>query len=136
MSDVAWLQSSPSSRPAHVPDLPGAGPGPDPDRRLAWLDALRGIGALMVALHHAGPRYLPELSATVLRYVNPGTYGVIVFFLVSGYIIPASLERRGSLRRFWVGRICRLCPLLCVALAATALLVLWGPGRLRDAQQR
>ncbi|MEV0601950.1 acyltransferase [Streptomyces sp. NPDC050315] len=132
MSDVAWLQSSHSSRPAHVPDLPGAGPGPDPDRRLAWLDALRGIGALMVALHHAGPRYLPELSATVLRYVNPGTYGVIVFFLVSGYIIPASLERRGSLRRFWVGRICRLCPLLCVALAATALLVLWGPGRLRE----
>ncbi|WP_078599815.1 acyltransferase family protein [Streptomyces violens] len=132
MSDVAWLQSSHSHRPAHVPDLPGAGPGPGPDRRLAWLDALRGIGALMVALHHAGPRYLPELSATVLRYVNPGTYGVIVFFLVSGYIIPASLERSGSLRRFWVGRICRLCPLLCVALAATALLVLWGPGRLRE----
>ncbi|WP_196942863.1 acyltransferase family protein [Streptomyces sclerotialus] len=132
MSDAAWLLSTRAYRPAHVPDLPGAGGGPGPDHRLAWLDALRGIGALMVALHHAAPRYLPELSATVLRWFNPGTYGVIVFFLVSGYIIPASLERRGSLRRFWVGRICRLYPLLLVVLAATALLARWGPGQLRE----
>ncbi|POX43548.1 acyltransferase [Streptomyces sp. Ru73] len=124
--------STQAARPAHVPDLPGAGGGPDPDRRLAWLDALRGIGALMVALHHAAPRYLPDLSAAVQRHVNPGTYGVIVFFLVSGYIIPASLERRGSLRRFWTGRVCRLYPLLLVALAGTALLARWGPGQLRE----
>lgn len=100
--------------------------------RLAWLDALRGIGALTVALHHAAPRYLPGLHAAVERRIDPGAYGVIVFFLVSGYIIPASLERRGSLRAFWVGRVFRLHPLLCLALLATGAFAWWGPGRLRE----
>jgi peptidoglycan/LPS O-acetylase OafA/YrhL len=38
----------------------------------------------------------------------------LLFFLLSGYIIPASLERRGSLRTFWISRIGRLFPLYLV----------------------
>ena len=34
----------------------------------------------------------------VYHWFDPGQYGVFVFFLVSGYIVPASLERRGSVR--------------------------------------
>ncbi|NRQ39254.1 acyltransferase [Nonomuraea sp. NN258] len=90
--------------------------------RLAWLDALRGPAALAVTLHHAGWTFAPALWAQVDRRVDVGTWGVFVFFLVSGYIIPASLERRGDLRGFWAGRAFRLLPLLLLACAATLLL--------------
>jgi peptidoglycan/LPS O-acetylase OafA/YrhL len=58
----------------------------------------------------------------LLEWVDPGTYGVLVFFLVSGYIIPASLERTGSLRRFWTGRLFRIYPLLGFVTAAIVVL--------------
>jgi peptidoglycan/LPS O-acetylase OafA/YrhL len=107
--------------------------GVDPAReqgRLAWLDALRGIGALSVALFHGMSYYLKDARGPVSEWVDPGTYGVLVFFLVSGYIIPASLERTGSLRRFWTGRLFRIYPLLgfvtaAIVLLSTAGLVPW-----------
>ncbi|MFI7128592.1 acyltransferase family protein [Nonomuraea sp. NPDC050153] len=80
--------------------------------RLAWLDALRGPAALAVTLHHAGWTFAPGLWAEVDRRIDFGAFGVFVFFLVSGYIIPASLERRGDVRAFWTGRAFRLLPLL------------------------
>ncbi len=59
-------------------------------------------------------RFLPDLRPT---WFNMGNYGVLVFFLVSGYIIPASLERRGDVRAFWVGRLFRLYPLYVLTIA-------------------
>lgn len=94
--------------------------------RLAWLDALRGIAAPAVALHHSAWTFVPAVWAEVDRRVDVGTWGVFVFFLVSGYIIPASLERRGDLRAFWTGRAFRLLPLLLVALALALLLAYAG----------
>ncbi|SDH11883.1 acyltransferase family protein [Nonomuraea jiangxiensis] len=90
--------------------------------RLAWLDALRGPAALAVTMHHAGWTFLPGLWAVVDRNIDMGTWGVFVFFLVSGYIIPASLERRGDLRAFWAGRAFRLLPLLLAACGLALLL--------------
>src|SRR5918999_6019833 len=92
--------------PARVPAATG---------RLAWLDALRGIGALVVAFQHAGYRYVPELQWELHRWFDPGTFGITVFFLVSGYIVPASLTRAGSVRRFWISRLFRVYPLWTVA---------------------
>ncbi|MFD0469389.1 acyltransferase family protein [Nonomuraea thailandensis] len=60
----------------------------------------------------------PEVRATVSPWFDFGQYGVMVFFLVSGYVVPASLERRGSVTGFWIGRAFRLYPLLIVAAAA------------------
>ncbi|MGS2645713.1 acyltransferase family protein [Streptosporangium sp. G12] len=94
--------------------------------RLAWLDALRGPAALAVALHHSGWTFIPGLWAEVDRRIDVGTWGVFVFFLVSGYIIPASLERRGDLRAFWIGRAFRLLPLLFAALGLALLLAYAG----------
>ncbi|WP_433248896.1 acyltransferase family protein [Streptosporangium sp. CA-135522] len=94
--------------------------------RLAWLDALRGPAALAVALHHSAWTFLPGVWAEVDRRIDVGTWGVFVFFLVSGYIIPASLERRGDLRAFWIGRAFRLLPLLGVALGLALLLAHGG----------
>ncbi|MEV5831364.1 acyltransferase [Spirillospora sp. NPDC052242] len=98
---------------------------PPVTNRLGWLDALRGMAALAVALHHAGYVYFPGVHARMAGWFDPGTFGVLVFFLVSGYIVPASLERRGSVRGFWIGRFFRIYPLLAVAglLAVTPFLL-------------
>ncbi|GGP08712.1 hypothetical protein GCM10012278_41530 [Nonomuraea glycinis] len=89
--------------------------------RLAWLDALRGIGALAVVAEHMLPWYMPWARP---YWFSLGVYGIFVFFLVSGYIIPASLERHGDVRAFWVSRVFRLYPLY-LAVAATVLALSW-----------
>ncbi|MEU8119147.1 acyltransferase [Spirillospora sp. NPDC049024] len=94
--------------------------------RLGWLDALRGAAALAVALHHASYVYLPDLRVRIADWFDPGLFGVLVFFLVSGYIVPASLERRGSVRGFWVGRFFRIYPLLAVTCFLAVLPFLLG----------
>jgi peptidoglycan/LPS O-acetylase OafA/YrhL len=99
--------------------------------RLAWLDLLRGIAAMVVALHHATYYYTPRWRAGLVDWFDPGLYGVLVFFLVSGYIIPASLERHGQVRRFWVGRLLRIYPLLTTACAITLLPYVLGVRGLR-----
>ncbi|HKD97869.1 MAG TPA: acyltransferase [Micromonosporaceae bacterium] len=93
-----------------------------PDSRLAWLDALRGLAVLFVVYEHLGDTLLRGIRQTTDQWFPAGRVGVYLFFLVSGYIIPASLERKGSLRAFWVSRGFRLYPLYMVALASTLVL--------------
>ena len=95
-------------------------------RRLAWLDALRGFAALCVVYEHFGARVFPGFHRLVFSVFDPGLYGVLVFFLVSGYVVPASLERRGSVRAFWIGRMFRLFPLFGFVILATLLLNAFG----------
>ncbi|GAA2529417.1 acyltransferase family protein [Winogradskya humida] len=95
-------------------------------QRLAWLDGLRAVAVLLVLYAHLS-RYLfrgaREFSS---EWLNAGTAGVMLFFLVSGYIIPASLERHGDLRRFWASRLRRLMPLYAVVSAAVVSLGIAG----------
>jgi peptidoglycan/LPS O-acetylase OafA/YrhL len=86
--------------------------------RLGWLDALRGFAALVVVFEHSSYSYMAELRGELMPVFNVGRYGVLMFFLVSGYIIPASLERRGCVRTFWIGRLFRIYPLLVAVIAA------------------
>ncbi|MFI7133927.1 acyltransferase family protein [Nonomuraea sp. NPDC050153] len=95
-------------------------------RRLAWLDALRGLAAMVVVFEHALKPLWPEARLPIKAVFDPGWYGVLVFFLVSGYIVPASLERRGSVRAFWISRFFRLWPLFFVCVAGMALLTAVG----------
>ena len=80
--------------------------------RLRRLDALRGIAVLAVVYEHFGSYLIPDLKFATSQYAHAGTFGVMLFFLVSGYIVPASIERRGSVRNFWIGRVFRLYPAL------------------------
>jgi peptidoglycan/LPS O-acetylase OafA/YrhL len=114
-----------------TPERPGGGPARG--RRLAWLDALRGIAALCVVYAHFGTRVLPQVHTAVYNVFDPGLYGVLVFFMISGYIVPASLERRGSVRTFWLSRLFRLFPLFVFAIGAVILLHGLGYASLRDA---
>ena len=109
-------------------------PAPPKGRRLAWLDAMRGFAALCVVFDHMGGLVLQRPHDLVYRVLDTGQYGVFVFFLVSGYIIPASLERKGSVRGFWVSRVFRLYPLYIVAIALSLLAFKTGFGALHGAE--
>ncbi|WP_329386288.1 acyltransferase [Streptomyces sp. NBC_01351] len=92
--------------------------------RLGWLDALRGLAALSVALYHLGlPFQWVPYGTRLPHYLDPGVFGVLLFFLVSGYIIPASLERRGDMRAFWVGRVFRIYPAVILTVVASLLIL-------------
>src|SRR5512142_1882599 len=114
----------PPQRPA--PDTAGTG------SRLAWLDVLRGLAALAVVFDHASYYVLHHVRTIIYQWFDPGNYGVFVFFIISGYIVPASLERKGSVRTFWVSRLYRLYP-LAVGLAVALYFAHFGSVRGEDA---
>jgi len=125
---ICWVVLNPVSDATETlgsPPSPTA-PAKPAARRLAWLDALRGFAALCVVFDHLGYYDLQHARAVVYQWFDPGQFGVFVFFLVSGYIVPASLERKGSVRGFWVSRIFRLYPLYLFALIGA--IVLWKLG--------
>ena len=101
-----------SQRPP-APSPPPVPPGPARMRRgrLEFLDALRGIAAMSVAVQHGAELIWPSYLRWSVEVFRPGEFGVFVFFLCSGFIIPASLERYDDLRRFWISRVFRLYPL-------------------------
>jgi peptidoglycan/LPS O-acetylase OafA/YrhL len=88
---------------------------------MAWLDAIRGFAALCVVFEHASYLVLTHVRHYLYHWLDFGQYGVFVFFLVSGYIIPASLERKGSVRGFWIGRAFRLYPPYLLALVLSVI---------------
>jgi peptidoglycan/LPS O-acetylase OafA/YrhL len=101
--------------------------------RLAWLDALRGFAALCVVFDHGSTLLLLPARSFLYQWFNLGQYGVFVFFLVSGYIVPASLERKGSVRGFWISRAFRLYPMFLVGLLLSALAYKTGHGTIDNA---
>jgi peptidoglycan/LPS O-acetylase OafA/YrhL len=91
-------------------------------RRMEFLDALRGLAAMCVVVQHSLELLSPTWAKFSLERFRLGEYGVVVFFLCSGFIIPASIDRQGSQMRFWVGRLFRLYPLYLSMLAAVLIL--------------
>jgi peptidoglycan/LPS O-acetylase OafA/YrhL len=97
--------------------------------RLGFLDVLRGLAAMSVVAYHLandGPvrtEWFWYFSHTV---INLGSFGVLTFFFVSGFIIPASLERTGSVVEFWISRVFRLFPVFWLVSAAVVILYSLG----------
>jgi peptidoglycan/LPS O-acetylase OafA/YrhL len=83
------------------------------------LDALRAFAVGIVILSHAG-----------LRFAQGGKTGVLVFFVLSGYLITSvllneqAITSRVSFRRFYARRVLRLAPALVVVIIATSLFAL------------
>ncbi|MFB7722290.1 acyltransferase family protein [Nocardia sp. NPDC056100] len=90
--------------------------------RFEFLDALRGVAALAVVIEHCSVQVSPAYERFSITYFGAGVFGVFVFFITSGFIIPASLERGRSLGAFWVGRFFRLYPLFWICLIVALIL--------------
>jgi len=129
MTDSNLVPSASESPPAsQLTRSPAAAGTPS---RLAWLDLLRGIAALFVVFDHLSYYLLQHVRAEVYNWFDAGNYGVFVFFIISGYIVPASLERKGSVRTFWVSRLFRLYPLYLLAVGIAVVLYFVHFGSLR-----
>lgn len=101
--------------------MSGATPG---GRRLEHLDALRGLAASAVLVSHM----LAGLFGSQVREQLPfdlGQFGVMLFFVISGYVIAMSVEHVG-LGAFWVRRVLRLYPAYWCSVALAVALALAG----------
>ncbi|MFG0463885.1 acyltransferase family protein [Pseudomonas putida] len=101
--------------------------------RFSHIDSLRAIAALLVIWMHTSELFV--LSATpsaqdrlhdVAALVDFGRVGVVIFFAVSGFVIPSSLhgERRACCREFLIKRLFRLYPIYWLSIPF-GLLTFW-----------
>lgn len=87
--------------------------------RVASIEGMRGILALIIALFHFGQAY--PVGATFHR----GYFAVEVFFMLSGFLLAKKLEKTGrqiSLRKDLMGRLKRLYPAYFVSVLALVML--------------
>jgi peptidoglycan/LPS O-acetylase OafA/YrhL len=100
-------------------------------QRLEHIDSLRGIAAFAVLLQHvfeilweARPSnafMAAGLDALLMDGINLGRFGVILFFLISGFVIPFSFKGQSPLFNFTVSRVFRLYPAYWVSIIAAVL---------------
>jgi len=90
-------------------------------QRLGYVDAIRGIAAILVIYFHVGVDSLREGSLGAFetyaftiwtQWLDLGKIAVTMFFAVSGFVVPYSLlrSRTSPVRDFIVGRFFRLYP--------------------------
>jgi len=85
--------------------------GPKPNR-LEYIDSLRGIAAMLVVLmHNIQPIATGHVKTLIYEIIDPGKVGVVVFFAISGFVIPFSFSKGPApLQRFAISRLFRLYP--------------------------
>ncbi len=88
--------------------------------RIAFVDSLRLLAAMLVVFQHLGERHRGPIVDALLA-LGPGVLGVVLFFLVSGYVIPISVRGGLDLRTFMIRRVFRIYPLFLVALAVVGI---------------
>ncbi len=111
-------------------------------QRIVFANQLRGLAALSVMVSHwlivfwalpdqvaataaAPPVPGPAPAGWDILYrtwFNPGPLGVAVFFLISGFVIPFSLQRN-SASSFLAARVLRIFPTYAVGLGVSVLLI-------------
>src|SRR3954469_23751535 len=89
-------------------------------RRLAFIDTLRGVAVLGVLFQHAlevivqnhpTGEYYWAFHDAIGYYINFGRFGVVLFFFVSGFVIPFSFpDSSRPVRDFTISRFFRLYP--------------------------
>jgi peptidoglycan/LPS O-acetylase OafA/YrhL len=83
-------------------------------RRFYELDSLRGVAALTVVFHHffkiCSPRVIHFVDRTPLRLLVAGHQAVILFFLLSGFVLTLPYKKKGGLNYgpFLLKRVCRI----------------------------
>lgn len=105
-------------------------------KRLTNIDGLRAVAALSVLVEHmlgdmlratSGGAFRPVAAALVDSF-SLGRFGVALFFLISGFVVPFSIRDERPLLRFAVSRVFRLYPAMWTAIGLLTLLA-WDAGR-------
>jgi peptidoglycan/LPS O-acetylase OafA/YrhL len=116
---IHWLAYLPIQRPTWLPNY------------LPELQGLRGLAILWVVLYHCHPR----LEGTWMHYASLwGWAGVIIFFILSGFLITSILletrDKPHYLHKFHARRVLRIWPVYALVLAVCYLNAPWfiGPG--------
>jgi peptidoglycan/LPS O-acetylase OafA/YrhL len=103
--------------------------GKDVANRLGILDSLRGLAALAVCLFHFAGRDDLLPNGPLKSLSKYGSLGVVVFFVISGFVIPWSMARGGyrltQFSRFFLKRLIRLEPPYIVAVASAVALTVF-----------
>jgi peptidoglycan/LPS O-acetylase OafA/YrhL len=101
--------------------------------RLTQLDALRGLAALAVFWHHAfcmmptTPVMLERIGHTPLHFIYDGTSAVLLFFVLSGFVLNLRYAQASEYPPHWVStflirRFFRIYPAFFVAIGLGLLL--------------
>lgn len=118
-----------SSEETRAPEETISSPKLQPSR-LEWVDALRGLAAISVVLLHFLETEFrdTETFQSFENVFNLGKFGVVLFFCISGFVIPRSIKRTAPapLIHFWISRFFRLYPAYWLSMVA-ALLFLSAP---------
>ncbi|MBW4890089.1 acyltransferase [Mucilaginibacter sp. HMF5004] len=98
---------------------------PYPNGRFLYLDALRGIAAMIVVLHHFLFIYNNEFGHQFKapQIFEHGYFGVELFFLISGFVIFYTLSKTTSIKDFLLKRAIRLYPTFWICLIITFCLI-------------
>ena len=80
------------------------------DNRFAFLDILRFVASFIVVFSHLAT---PNISEKFPFFLE-GMSGVLIFFLISGYIIPHAILRSHNIKNFLIKRCIRIFPLLII----------------------
>ena len=114
------------SSPTAISPLPSAGGGSAMSKHLRSLDGLRAVSIVLVLLDHMGRPW--DRGPLDLGVGNYGQLGVVVFFVISGFLITSLLlseharTGRVSLKLFYARRAVRIFPAAYVYLACVFLL--------------
>ena len=116
-----------------------AGPGAVEPGRFRYIDTLRGVAALLVLWLHVANSYraLSHETAAHARWLNDfvsaidiGRVGVVVFFLISGFVIPFSIKAANGapIGSFAIRRVFRIYPAYWLSVPLAALVFYWAVG--------